>query len=186
MGILSSIFGSSNKTSIGDIYANYSSDILNTVNIPINDANKLKATVYLLFAQLAAIHVVTKGSYQRYMDGMVEEVKNSLKPLTMYVGELAINDEELNYILSEFPREANVDKDTKINGLAGYTGLYFPFVSDVVTDIGKHTGGPMGVHGYAAIRVLEGLRGKGNGKDGMIEVALKLTEMTNVLLKSLK
>jgi len=186
MGILSSIFGSSKKTSIGDIYSNYSSDILNSVNIPINDANKLKATVYLLFAQLAAIHVVTKGSYQRYMDGMVEEVKNSVKPLTMFVSELAINDEELNCILSEFPREANVDKDTKINGLAGYTGLYFPFVSDVVTDIGKHTGGPMGVHGYAAIRVLEGLRGKGNGKDGMIEVALKLTEMTNELLKSLK
>jgi len=186
MGILSSIFGSSKKTSIGDIYSNYSSDILNSVNIPINDANKLKATVYLLFAQLAAIHVVTKGSYQRYMDGMVEEVKNSVKPLTMKAGELAINDEELDYILSEFPSEANVDKDTKINGLAGFTGLYFPFVSDVVTDIGKHTGGPMGVHGYAAVRVLEGLRGKGNGKDGMIEVALKLTEMTNELLKSLK
>jgi hypothetical protein len=52
--------------------------------------------------------------------------------------------------------------------------------------MGTNTGGPMGVQGYAAVKVLEGIRGKGNGEEGMIEVALKLTEMTGELLKTLK
>ena len=65
----------------------------------------------------------------------------------------------------------------------GFSGLYFPCVSDIVTDMGTNTGG---VQGYAAIRVLEGIRGKGNGEEGMIEVALKLTEMTGELLNTLK
>ena len=77
-------------------------------------------------------------------------------------------------------------KDTKINGLAGFNGIYFPFVSEVVTDIGKHTGGPMGVHGYAAIRVLEGLRGKGKSEENFMEVTFKLTEMTNDLIHTLR
>ena len=185
MGIFSNFF-SNEKTTIAEIYEKYASDILIAAKVPISDASTLKATVYLLFAQLASIHVVTSGKYQRYMDSMVEEVKDSVKPLTMKAGELATNPEELQNILNEFPSEAEVDEYTKINGLAGFTGLYFPFVAEVVTDMGTHTGGPMGVHGYAAIRVLEGIRGKGNGKDGMIEVALKLTEMTGELIKTLK
>jgi hypothetical protein len=186
MGIFSSIFGSKKKLTVEEIYTDYCHDILSTINLPINDANRLKATVYLLFAQLASIHVITKGTYQRYMDGMVDDVKNLVKPFSMKVGELATSNEELRKILDEFPKAAEVDKDTKINGLAGFNGIYFQFVSDVVTDIGTHTGGPMGVHGYAAIRVLEGLRGKGNGKDDMIEVALKLTQMTDDLIFTLR
>ena len=114
-----------------------------------------------------------------------EDVKIKCQSLRKDSSE-ATSNEELRKILDEFPKEAEVDKDTKINGLAGFNGIYFQFVSDVVTDIGTHTGGPMGVHGYAAIRVLEGLRGKGNGKDGMIEVALKLTQMTDDLIHTLR
>ncbi|MCX8482375.1 MAG: hypothetical protein ORN50_02255 [Crocinitomicaceae bacterium] len=186
MGIFSSIFGSEKKLTVAEIYNNYSCDILKTINLPVNDANRLKASVYLLFAQLASIHVISNGTYQQYMDGMVEDVKNSVKPLSMKAGALATSNEELKKILSDFPAQASVDKDTKINGLAGFNGIYFPFVSEVVTDIGKHTGGPMGVHGYAAIRVLEGLRGKGKSEENFMEVTFKLTEMTNDLIHTLR
>lgn len=68
MGIFSTIFGSEKKLTIAEIYTNYSCDILETINLPINDANRLKSTVYLLFAQLASIHVISNGTYQRYIE----------------------------------------------------------------------------------------------------------------------
>jgi len=186
MGIFSSIFRSEKKLTTAEIYSDYSCDILSTINLPINDANKLKLSVYLLFAQLASIHVISKGTYQKYMDAMVEDVKSSVTSFSMKVSELATSNEELEEILNDFPEEAIVDKNTTINGLAGFNAIYFSFVSDVVTDIGTHSKGPLGIHGYAAIRVLEGIRGKGNGKDDMIEIAFKLTDMTNDLMKSLR
>jgi len=176
-------FESSKKITTAEIYKKYANEILIAAKVPISDAATLKATVYLLFAQLASIHLATRGTYQEQMDLMVEEVQNSVEPLSMKVGELTTSSEELQNILDAFPSEADVDEDTDINGLMGFSGLYFPCVSDIVTDMGTNTGG---VQGYAAIRVLEGIRGKGNGEEGMIEVALKLTEMTGELLNTLK
>ena len=177
---------SSKQLTIAEIYKKYAHEILIAAQVPISDAATLKATVYLLFAQLASIHVATRGTYQEQMDLMVEEVQNSAEPLSMKIRELTTSFEELQSILGAFPSEADIDEDTDINGLAGFSGLYFPRVADIVTDIGTQTGDPTGAQGYAAIRVLEGIRGKGNGEEGMIEVALKLTEMTGELLKTLK
>ena len=173
----------SKKITTAEIYKKYANEILIAAKVPISDAATLKATVYLLFAQLASIHVVTSGTSQEYMDLMVEEVQNSVEPLSMRIGELTTSFEELQSILGAFPIEADITEDTNINGLAGFSGLYFPCVADIVTDMGANNDG---VQGYAAIRVLEGIRGKGNGQEGMIEVALKLTEMTGELLKTLK
>jgi len=177
---------SNKKLTTAEVYKKYANEILIAAMVPISDAATLKATVYLLFAQLASIHVATPGTHQEHMDVMVEEVQNSVQPLSMKIGELTTSFEELQSILGAFPSEADVDEDTNINGLAGFSGLYFPCVSDIVTDMSMNTGGPMGVQGYAAIKVLEGIRGKGNGEEGMIEVALKLTEMTGELLKTFK
>jgi hypothetical protein len=174
---------SSKNITTAEIYKKYANEILIVAKVPISDASTLKATVYLLFAQLASIHLVTRGTYQEHMDLMVEEVQNSVAPLSMRIGELTTSFEELESILGAFPIEADITEDTNINGLAGFSGLYFPCVADIVTDMGTNTDG---VQGYAAIRVLEGIRGKGNGQEGMIEVALKLTEMTGELLKTLK
>ena len=177
---------SSKQFTTAAIYKKYANEILIAAKVPVSDAATLKATVYLLFAQLASIHVATPGTHQEHMDVMVEEVQNSLEPLSMKIGELTTSFEELQSILDAFPSESDVDEDTNINGLAGFSGLYFPCVADIVTDMGTNTDGPMGVQGYAATKVLEGIRGKGNGEEGMIEVALKLTEMTDVLLKTFK
>jgi hypothetical protein len=182
MNTFTNLVSSKNLTT-AEIYKKYANEILIVAKVPISDASTLKATVYLLFAQLASIHLVTRGTYQEHMDLMVEEVQNSVAPLSMRIGELTTSFEELESILGAFPIEADITEDTNINGLAGFSGLYFPCVADIVTDMGTNTDG---VQGYAAIRVLEGIRGKGNGQEGMIEVALKLTEMTGELLKTLK
>ena len=182
MNTFTNLVSSKNLTT-AEIYKKYANEILFVAKVPISDASTLKATVYLLFAQLASIHLVTRGTYQEHMDLMVEEVQNSVAPLSMRIGELTTSFEELESILGAFPIEADITEDTNINGLAGFSGLYFPCVADIVTDMGTNTDG---VQGYAAIRVLEGIRGKGNGQEGMIEVALKLTEMTGELLKTLK
>ena len=44
----------------------------------------------------------------------------------------------------------------------------------------------MGVHGYAAIVVLEAMRGKGNGKEGIIEVSFAIAEMGKAVIKSFR
>ena len=81
-------FESSKQITTAEIYKKYANEILIAAKVPISDAAKLKATVYLLFAQLASIHIATRGTYQEQMDLMVEEVQNSVGPLSMKVGEL--------------------------------------------------------------------------------------------------
>jgi len=184
MNIFSKIFRREEKISVAQIYQDNVIEILSEIDLPISDAMALKATVYLLFAQLACIHVVTKGTYQRHIDSMVKEVANSVTPLKMKVVELATSTDELRRILSDFSNDMNVDENTKINGLAGFNAIYLPFVSEVVVDIANHTEGPLGVHGYAAIKFLEGIRGKENGTENMVTVAIYLTNMTNNLLKA--
>jgi hypothetical protein len=174
------------KSAISDLYKKYSIEILNLANVPISDASILKASAYLMFAHLGVIHVLTKGVFRQQMEEMIEEVRDSVKPLSMMAGELGASPEDLRRILAEFPTEAEVDETTIVNGLAGFNGIYFAYVGEAITSISTHTGGPMGIHGYAAIRVLEGIRGKGNGGEGMIEVALKLTEMTSDLIQTIK
>ena len=83
------------KITTAEIYKKYANEILIAAKVPISDAATLKATVYLLFAQLASIHVVTRGTYQEQMDLMVEEVQNSVEPLSMKVGELTTSFDEL-------------------------------------------------------------------------------------------
>jgi hypothetical protein len=109
-------FVHSKKITTAEIYKKYANEILIIAKVSISDAATLKATVYLLFAQLASIHVVTRGTHQEYMDLMVEEVQNSVEPLSMKVGELTTSFEELQSILGAFPSESDVDEDTNING----------------------------------------------------------------------
>jgi hypothetical protein len=135
---------------------------------------------------MACIHVVSNGAAAVFIDAMVEDVKNSILDLKMRVGDLARDNQELKRILGDFPSTAQVDELTTINGLAAFEAIYFPFVEEIVTEISENSKGPFGVHGYAAIKLLETLRGKGNGKNQMIEVSLELTEMTGEVIKAFR
>jgi hypothetical protein len=186
MGILSSLFGSKSKLSNKDIFSKYANNFLLTAQLPANDANVLKATVYLCFAQLACINSVSQGSSKIFMDNMVEDAKNSVLHLKMKVKDLVKGNDELEIILSYFPLEAEVDGDTTINGLAAWNAIYFNYVEEIVVEISNNNKGPFGCHGYAAIKLLEGLRGKGKSENQFMEVIMLLTAMTGDVIKAFR
>jgi hypothetical protein len=184
MGIFSNLFGSK-KTNVV-VYSQFAKKMLTVANIQINDANLLKATVYLCFAQIACLNSISTET-RPFIDNMVEDAKNSILSLHMKVEDLAIDNDELDRILEEFPKEANVAEHTKINGLAAWNSIYFGFAQDVIVEISKKgQGGAMGVHGYAAIKLLEALRGKGQSRSNFMEVTMLLQEMTGEVIQSFR
>lgn len=174
------------EESNSDVFKNYSTKVLQKANIKNTDANILKTTVYLCFAQIACLNVATEGKSRSFMDNMVEDAKNSTLELKMRVKELAQSDDELEKILSDFPAEADVDGDTTINGLAAWNAIYFTYVEEIVLEISNRSNGPLGSYGYAAIKVLEALRGNGQGKDDFMDVSFLITEMTGKVIKSFR
>ena len=186
MGFFSSFLKPKVAVSNTENFKNYTIQLLNTAHVPNNDANILKTTVYLCFAQIACLNVATQGKSRVFMGNMVEDAQNSVLALKMRVRELAQNDEELERILSDFPAEADVDGDTNINGLAAWNAIYFTYVEEIVLEISNRSKGPLGPYGYAAIKVLEALRGKGQGKDDFMDVSFLITEMTGKVIKSFR
>ncbi len=174
------------EESNSDVFENYATQILQKANIKNTDANLLKATVYLCFAQIACLNAATQGKSRVFIDNMVEDAKNSVLALKMRVNELALSDDELERILSDFPAEAEADGDTNINGLAAWNAIYFTYVEEVVLEISNKSKGPLGPYGYAAIKVLESLRGKGQGKDDFMDISFLITEMTGKVIKSFR
>ena len=186
MGFLSKLFNKNIQDSNIDVYKKYTDSILLLSKIPLTDANKLKASVYLCFAQLACIHVVSKGKAVVFMDAMVSDVKESVSDLKIQIGDLANDDDELQRILKNFPQAAQVDAFTTVNGHAAFQAIYSQFVEEIVTEISVNSNGPFGPHGFAALKLLEALRGKGKGKDEMLETSMKLTEMTGEVIKAFR
>ena len=186
MGIFSNLFGNKDNSNVF-VYSQYANKILAAADIQINDANLLKATVYLCFAQIACLNSISADKTRPFIDNMVEDAKSATLTLKMKVRELANSNDELAKILEDFPEEANIDEDTNINGLAAWNAIYFGFAKDVIVEISnKGEEGPMGAHGYAAIKFLEALRGKGNGKNNFLEVTMLLQEMTGKVIKAFR
>ena len=186
MSFLSKIFGKEIKKSNTDVFSSYATLILEKAGVSNTDANRLKVTVYLCIAQIACLHVATKGATAVFIDAMVDDVKKSIPHLKMKVKDLALTDIELKKILSDFPPQAQVNGDTTVNGLAAFQAIYFQYVEVLVKDIANHTGGPMGAYGYATIKILAALRGKENASDGIVEVSLLLTQMTGEVIKAFR
>lgn len=174
------------KKSNTEIFSSYATLLLETANLKDTNANKLKATVYLCIAQIACLHIVSNGATASFIDAMVEDVKKSILELKMKVKDLAITDTELKKILSDFPPQAKVDGETTINGLAAFEAIYFQYVEELMNEITNHTGGPMGAHGFASIKILEALRGEDKAQDKMIEVSMLISQMTGEVIKAFR
>ncbi len=175
------------------IFSRYAQKLLEEVDLPINDANTLKATVYLCFSQIACIAKMTRGKIENSMmegliENMVKDAVTSIKGLGMItIGDLATNEEELNRILSGFPQEAEVDKTTSVNGLGAWDAVYLSHVEEIVPDIvEKFDDESSGFYGRAALKTLEGLRGPGNQSEKFMEVNSLITVMTGEVIKALR
>ena len=186
MGFFSNLFGKKDNSNVF-VYSQYAKKVLEAADIQINDANLLKVTVYLCFAQTACLHSISAEKTRPFIDNMVEDAKNGILSLKMKVGDLANSDDELAKILEDFPPEANVDEVTTINGLAAWNAIYLGFAGEVIVEIANRgQGGPMGAHGYAAVKLLEALRGEGQGRENFMEVTILLQEMTGKVIKAFR
>lgn len=186
MGFFSNLFGSNETKSNTLIFSKYAKTILSQANVKITDANLLKVTVYLCFAQIACLNSIAGKKVRPFIENMVEDANKSVRSLKVIVGELANSEDELETILADFPPEAEVDEDTEINGSAAWDAVYLGFAQDVILDIVENGKGPFGPHGYAAIKLLEALRGKGESESNFMEVSASLSKMTGEVIKAFR
>jgi hypothetical protein len=185
MGIFSNLFGQKKSTNT-DVFSKYAVRALKSLDMPINDANKLKVTVYLCFAQMALLHLIAKGAANVFIDKMVEDAKDSILDLQMKVKDLAKNNDELIRILSDFPEEAGVTGDTTVNGLAAWDAVYLTYVEEVVPEMASRPTGPMAPYAYPAIKIQEAMQGTGPSSDKLMERVQVITEMTGEVIKAFR
>ena len=183
MSFLNKLFGNKGNKNLALILMSTRRDIFNIYGvIKPTDAQKMKASVYLCIAGIAILNdlgsaiVNDLGSERvhRLMDKLVEETKDLTEPLSMRVGELANSKEDLEEILTDFPKEHRLNELTTLNGLGAFEALYFTKVEKLMNDILNHRGGPLGAVGYASIIVADGIFGKGKSKGHFVEVSGRL------------
>jgi len=173
MGFLSKIFGG--KKTITSVLTCTQNNIFELYGeVEPTDAQKMKASVYLCLSGMAILNDAGGGKLQNAIDALVNETRELTKPYSMRVQELSNNDEQLEKILSDFPAEAQVTGATRVNGLAAFEALYFSMGKELMNDIISHTGGPMGIPGYASIVVADGIFGEGKSKEHFIEISMEL------------
>jgi len=145
------------------------------------DAQKMKASAYLCIAGIAILNDFGGGDLDHIIDQLVEETKELTRPLVMKVGELSKNNKQLNKIIQDLPDSLNVTGSTIINGLAAFEAIYFSIGEDLMMDILNHSNDPMGIHGYAAIVVADGIFGDGKIKEHVMDVSLVLLGFTKAI-----
>ena len=185
MGFLKKLIGIKNPTNT-DVFSKYAARSLKFLDMPLSDANILKMTVYLCFAQLACMIIIARGAADVFMDKMVEDARNSILHLSMRVKDLAKDKIELNRILGDFPIEAGVTGETTVNGLAAWEAVYLTYVEEVVSDMASRTNGPMAPYGYPTIKIQEAFQVKNSGGEKFLEHVQMLSEMTGDVIKAFR
>lgn len=168
-----------------EVFSSYVILMLRAANIEETNVNKLKATVYLCIVQMACLHVVSNGGTAIFMDSMLDDVKDSILELKVKVKDLVSPGVKLKKLLNGFPSEFKINGDTTINGLMAFEAIYSQDVQELMKEITNHSGGPMGVHGYGAIKFLEAMRGEDDGEENLTEVLVLLQQMTAKVIEAL-
>lgn len=184
MSFLKKVFGG--KKSIYSVLVSTQNKIFSIYSVAYpTDAQKMKASVYLCISGIAILNDLGGGGLRHALDKLVEEAKELTKPLKMRVGELSNSDEQLKRILSDFPKDLQITEATTVNGLAAFEALYFSMGEELMNDILSHNQGPMGVPGYAAIVVANGIFGEGKAKENFMEVSMELLSFTKELIEAI-
>lgn len=167
------------KKSISSILVSTQNDIFGIYGVAQpTDAQRMKASAYLCISGIA---VLTALGVRHEIDKLVKEAGELTSPLSMRVEELANNADQLERILAQFPKELQLTKATRLNGLAAFEALYNAMGEELVNDIMSHNKGPMGAAGYAAIVVADGIFGEGKSKQHFMEVSMRLLNFTKEL-----
>jgi len=184
MGLLDKLLGG--KKNFSSILTDTQNELfaLYNQNNP-TDAQKMKASVYLCISGIAILNDIGGGAVHSVIDRLVEETKELTKNLSMRVGDLSNNREQLEKILQGFPKGLDISESTTVNGLAGFEALYFSIGEELMKDILNHSSGPMGTPGYAAIVVTDGVFGEGKSAEKFMEVSMLVLNFTNELVEAI-
>jgi predicted DNA-binding ribbon-helix-helix protein len=184
MSFFKALFGS--KKGIGEVLLGTQNKIFELYSISSpTDAQKMKASVYLCIAGIAILNDLGAGRLRPVIDRLAEETKNLTSSLKVKVSDLANDADQLKKILAEFPVDAKVTESTTLNGLAAFEALYFTFGPSLMQEIITRGDGPMGVSGYAAIVVGDGIFGKGGSKDHFLEISMELMQYSKALIETI-
>lgn len=149
-----------------------------------SDAQKIKACVYLCVSGMAILNDLGKGALNESIDRLVEDSKTLAKPFTTPVRDLANDSKQLKLIISEFPSDLEITEATKVNGLAGFEALYFALGEKLMNDILANGNGPMGIPGYAAVIVSEGLFGRAKAEARFMETSMEMLNFTKSIAEA--
>jgi hypothetical protein len=184
MGLLRKVFGG--KKSVTSVMLDTQKRIFDIYSVAHpTDAQKVKASVYLCISGIAILNHFGDGKLRYAIDNLVNEARELTKPLRIRIGELANNAEELERIVSDFPHGIEINESTTVNGLAAFEAMYFSTGQDLMNDILCHSKGPLGVPGYAAIVVADGIFGEGKSKEKFMEVSMELVNFTKEIVKAI-
>lgn len=192
MGILSKLFG--RKKSFASVLANMQNSLFKIYGMDsATDAQKMKASVYLCISALAILNDLggdilnDQGGdkLRKTIDTVVDETRELTKPLSMRVKELANNETQLEKILAGFPNEVPITGSTSVNGLAAFEAMYFGMGQELMHDMLAHKKGPMGVPGYAAIVVVDGIFGEGESKKHYMDITMAFMNFMRKLIEAI-
>lgn len=186
MGLINKIFG--RKKSIVEIIVDTQSNIFKTYEITKpTDAQKMKAFAYISIAGTAICKDIGGRMLSHAAQKMIEDTSELTKSLSMRVGELSNDKEELEELLSYFftHHQRQINDSAVINGMEGFEALYCTKVEKLVADILRYNSGSLGATGGAAIVVADGIFGKGMSEKHSWEVSMHLHNFRKELIEAI-
>ncbi len=185
MGFLRKSLGHGRKDT-GVVLSNTRLDIFRLYGVTKpTDAQNIKAFFLLSIAGMAILNDLGGDRARHLIDGLVEDTKKLIQPLSIRASELANNGQDLNVLLGAFPKQANVTAVTTVNGLAAFYVLYSLKGEALMREILSNDKGPLGTVGYAAIVVANGVFGAGKSREHFMELSRCLMKFREGLVAAI-
>lgn len=175
MGLFNSLFGG--KKDISHCIIECRENILKAYGIGSpTDAQLFNATMGIAIASVGMLNEIGGGRLSDLIDKVTDEASSLVANLSFRIEEITNNEEEIDFIISEFPPFAEATKKLRTNGGAVFPILFNSKGPALVREIAEHSGGPMGSAGYAAIIVGDLTVGRDDAKDGFMLVSAALMQ----------
>jgi hypothetical protein len=149
------------------------------------DAQKFRCLLAISVAFTGILNDLGKGKVNRLIDEVTDATKRMAQNLTFRIRDAAVDDNELQIMLSNFSAVTKVTADLRTNGMTLLPILFNSLGPSAVKDIMTNTGGPMGATGYAAIVVGNFVVGEEKARVGFMEVSMQLMQTTREIIETL-
>ena len=143
----------------------------------------LNASLGIAIAMTAILNDMGKGSANNIIDEISNAAQKKCNNLTFRIREVAIDSDEIEKIVAEFPSFANASPDLRTNGNALFPILFNLRGPQLVNDILEHNSGPLGTSGYAMIVIGDMIVGREKSKESFMQHSMLLMDFITKVLK---